>query len=90
MAKILVIDDERSIRNTMKDILEFEKHKVVLAENGRVGLDTALNDEFDLIFSDIKMPEMDGMELLDQFLEKGLEVPVVMISGHGNISTAVE
>ncbi len=50
MAKILVIDDERSIRNTMKDTLEFEKHKVVLAENGWVGLDTAINDEFDLIF----------------------------------------
>lgn len=90
MAKILVIDDERSIRNTMKDILEFEKHKVVLAENGRVGLDTALNDEFDLIFSDIKMPEMDGMELLEQLQEKEVEVPVVMISGHGNIGTAVE
>ncbi len=90
MAKILVIDDERSIRNTMKDILEFEKHKVVLAENGRVGLDTALNDEFDLIFSDIKMPEMDGMELLEQLQEKEVEAPVVMISGHGNIGTAVE
>lgn len=90
MAKILVIDDERSIRNTMKDILEFEKHKVVLAENGRVGLDAALNDEFDLIFSDIKMPEMDGMELLDQLQEKEVEAPVVMISGHGNIGTAVE
>lgn len=90
MAKILVIDDERSIRNTMKDILEFEKHKVVLAENGRVGLDTALNDEFDLIFSDIKMPEMDGMELLEQLQEKEVEAPVVMISGHGNISTAVD
>ncbi|HHT21936.1 MAG TPA: sigma-54-dependent Fis family transcriptional regulator [Bacteroidales bacterium] len=90
MAKILVIDDERSIRNTMKDILEFEKHRVVLAENGRVGLDTAIHDEFDLIFSDIKMPEMDGMELLDELQEKGVEAPVVMISGHGNISTAVE
>ncbi|NLI73037.1 MAG: sigma-54-dependent Fis family transcriptional regulator [Bacteroidales bacterium] len=90
MAKILVIDDERSIRNTMKDILEFEKHKVVVAENGRVGLDTALHEEFDLIFSDIKMPEMDGMELLDQLQESAIETPVVMISGHGNISTAVE
>lgn len=90
MAKILVIDDERSIRNTMKDILEFEKHKVVVAENGRVGLDTALHEEFDLIFSDIKMPEMDGMEMLDQLQESAIETPVVMISGHGNISTAVE
>ncbi len=89
MAKILVIDDERSIRNTMKDILEFEKHKVVLAENGKVGLETALNEDFDLIFSDIKMPEMDGIELLEQFQEKELDVPVIMISGHGNIETAV-
>lgn len=90
MAKILVIDDERSIRNTMKDILEFEKHKIVLAENGRVGLDTATRDEFDLIFSDIKMPEMDGIELLEQLKEQSVETPVVMISGHGNIDTAVE
>ena len=89
MAKILVIDDERSIRNTMKDILEFEKHKVVLAENGKNGLETALNEDFDLIFSDIKMPEMDGIELLEQFQEKELDVPVIMISGHGNIETAV-
>ena len=90
MAKILVIDDERSIRNTMKDILEFEKHKIVLAENGRSGLDTATRDEFDLIFSDIKMPEMDGIELLEQLKEQSVETPVVMISGHGNIDTAVE
>jgi len=89
MAKILVIDDERSIRNTMKDILEFEKHKVVLAENGKNGLETALNEDFDLIFSDIKMPEMDGIELLERFQEKDLDVPVIMISGHGNIETAV-
>lgn len=90
MARILIIDDERSIRNTMKDILEFEKHKIVLAENGRVGLDTALNDEFDLIFSDIKMPEMDGIEVLENLQSNGVETPVIMISGHGNIETAVE
>lgn len=90
MARILVIDDERSIRNTMKDILEFEKHKVVVAENGRVGLDTALHEEFDLIFSDIKMPEMDGIEFLENLKNEGVETPVVMISGHGNIDTAVE
>lgn len=90
MAKILVIDDERSIRNTLKDILEFEKHKVTLAENGKQGLETALNDFFDIIFSDIKMPEMDGIELLEQLREKEVEAPVIMISGHGNIETAVE
>jgi two-component system, NtrC family, nitrogen regulation response regulator NtrX len=90
MAKILIIDDERSIRNTLKDILEFEKHQVVLAENGKQGLDIAGNQLFDVIFSDIKMPEMDGIELLSALKEKEVEAPVVMISGHGNIETAVE
>lgn len=90
MAKILVIDDERSIRNTLKDILEFEKHKVVVAENGLQGLEIANNQLFDLIFSDIKMPELDGMDLLVALKEKEIDVPIVMISGHGNIETAVE
>ena len=90
MANILVIDDERSIRNTLKDILEFEKHKVTLAENGKQGLEFAENENFDLIFSDIKMPEMDGLELLSALTEKGIDAPIVMISGHGNIETAVE
>ncbi|MDD4489182.1 MAG: sigma-54 dependent transcriptional regulator [Paludibacter sp.] len=90
MAKILIIDDERSIRNTLKDILEFEKHQVLLAENGKQGLDIACNQLFDVIFSDIKMPEMDGIELLTALKEKEVEAPVVMISGHGNIETAVE
>lgn len=90
MAKILVIDDERSIRNAMKDILEFEKHLVTLAENGKQGLEAALNTPFDVIFSDIKMPEMDGIEFLSALKEQDMEVPVVMISGHGNIETAVE
>lgn len=90
MAKILVIDDERSIRNTLKDILEFEKHKVVVAENGLQGLEIATNQLFDLIFSDIKMPELDGMDLLVALKEKEIDAPIVMISGHGNIETAVE
>lgn len=90
MAKILVIDDERNIRNTLKDILEFEKHQVTLAENGKIGLEIAQNAVFDLIFSDIKMPEMDGIEFLTHLVEKEIESPVVMISGHGNIETAVE
>ncbi|ADQ80299.1 putative two component, sigma54 specific, transcriptional regulator, Fis family [Paludibacter propionicigenes WB4] len=90
MAKILVIDDERSIRNTLKDILEFEKHQVTLAENGKQGLEAAQNAVFDLIFSDIKMPEMDGIELLGHLHEISIEAPIVMISGHGNIETAVE
>jgi DNA-binding NtrC family response regulator len=90
MAKILVIDDERSIRNTLKDILEFEKHQITLAENGKQGLEAAQNAVFDLIFSDIKMPEMDGIELLGQLHETSIDAPIVMISGHGNIETAVE
>jgi two-component system nitrogen regulation response regulator NtrX len=90
MAKILVIDDERSIRNTLKDILEFEKHQVALAENGKLGLEAAQNSIFDLIFSDIKMPEMDGIELLVHLKEREIDVPIIMISGHGNIETAVE
>lgn len=90
MAHILVIDDERSIRNTMKDILEFEQHTVTLAEDGAQALEAVGRETFDLIFSDIKMPGMDGMELLDALLARGVEAPIVMISGHGTIETAVE
>ena len=67
MAKILVIDDERAIRNTLKDILEFEGYTVEVAENGRIGLESALSSTFDLIFTDIKMPEMDGLEFLQPY-----------------------
>ena len=90
MAKILVIDDERAIRNTLKEILEMESHEVETAENGRIALDKAKQQQFDLIFSDIKMPEMDGMELLTALREAEIDCPVVMISGHGTIETAVE
>ena len=75
MAKILVIDDERSIRNTLKDILEFEKHQVVLAGDGKQGLEAAQSENFDIIFSDIKMPEMDGIELLTLLKEKEIIIP---------------
>ncbi len=90
MAKILVIDDERSIRSTLKDILEFEGYTVEVAENGKKGLEYALSTAYDLIFSDIKMPEMDGIEVLEALRKVEVEVPIVMISGHGNIETAVE
>ncbi len=95
MAKILVIDDERAIRNTLKEILEFEGYTIELAENGRLGLDQALNTTYDLIFTDIKMPEMDGMEFLhayrDTCTQQGIEdAPVVMITGHGSVDNAVE
>jgi DNA-binding NtrC family response regulator len=90
MAHILVIDDERSIRNTLKDILEFEKHTIDLAENGHQGLELTKANKYDLIFCDIKMPAMDGIEVLEKIKEAAIEAPVVIISGHGNIETAVE
>mgnify|MGYP003440776178 FL=1 len=90
MANILVIDDERSIRNTFKDIIEFENHTVDLAEKGSIAIDLMKKKSYDLIFSDIKMPEMDGIELLAKIKELNADIPVVMISGHGNIETAVE
>jgi DNA-binding NtrC family response regulator len=90
MVKILVIDDERSIRNTLKDILGFEGHVVEVAENGSLGLEMVKNSDFDIILCDIKMPEMDGLEVLDKIIKLKPETTVVMISGHGNIDTAVE
>ncbi len=90
MAKILVIDDERSIRGTLKEILEFEGYTIECAENGKLGLEKATTNTYDLIYSDIKMPEMDGIEMLEQLRKANIETPIVMISGHGNIETAVE
>ncbi len=90
MSRILVIDDERSIRNTLKDILEYEKYEVDLAEDGPKGLEKIKNGEYDVALCDIKMPGMDGIEVLDKLIEMGADLPVVMISGHGNIDTAVE
>jgi DNA-binding NtrC family response regulator len=94
MAKILVIDDERAIRNTLKEILEFEGYTVDVAENGRAGLERALAGAYDLIFTDIKMPEMDGMEFLHAYHEgmaqHGEEAPVVVITGHGSVDSAVD
>jgi two-component system nitrogen regulation response regulator NtrX len=90
MLKILVIDDERSIRNTLKDILGFEGYHVELAENGKTGIGLVQSNDFDIIFCDIKMPEMDGLEVLEQIRIIKPESTVVMISGHGTIETAVE
>lgn len=89
MSKILVIDDEKSIRNALKEILEYEKFSVELAENGLEGLEKFNNDDFDVVLCDIKMPEMDGTEVLEKIAETGKDVQVIMISGHGNIDTAV-
>ncbi len=90
MAKILVIDDEKSIRNTLKEILEYEGHEVQDAQDGQEGLKKIEGEKFDIILSDIKMPKMDGMELLDKILELQNDTPIIMISGHGTIETAVE
>ncbi|MEE4261041.1 MAG: sigma-54 dependent transcriptional regulator [Bacteroidales bacterium] len=89
MARILVVDDESSIRRTLKDILEFEKHQVEVASNGQEALDFIADEDFDVVLLDIKMPEMDGMEVLER-ITKMKDIPVVMISGHGTIETAVE
>jgi len=89
MAHILVIDDERSIRNTLKDILETEKYKVDEAENGELAIEKIKQSTYDVILCDIKMPGIDGMEVLDNAL-KLTESPMIMISGHGTIETAVE
>lgn len=87
--KILVIDDERSIRNLMQEILEDEGHSVDVAEDGAKGVEMADKEKYDVIFCDIKMPNLSGEEVLDTLHEKGIETPVIMISGHGDIDTAV-
>ena len=90
MSKILVIDDERAIRNTLKEILEFEKHEVDIAEDGASGIEIFKANSYDVVLCDIKMPQMDGIEVLEKLQEHSSETPVIMISGHGNIDTAVE
>lgn len=101
MARLLIIDDERGIRNTLKEILADEGYEVEVAENGKQGLEMAQAKAYDLIFTDIKMPEMDGMEVLKELKEptpslpegkemESAETPVVMITGHGDVETAVQ
>ncbi|NOY50611.1 MAG: sigma-54-dependent Fis family transcriptional regulator [Chlorobi bacterium] len=89
MPKILVADDESSIRRTIKDILEFEKYDVELASNGLEAYELFEANDFDAVLLDIKMPELDGIEALEKMM-KIKDVPVIMISGHGTIETAVE
>jgi len=89
MSSILIIDDEQPIRKTLREILEYEKFKVTEAENGIKALELIKANKFDVVLCDIKMPQMDGLEVLDKIQEQ-CDVPVVMISGHGNIDTAVE
>lgn len=87
---VLIIDDERAIRRALKEILEFEDCVVQEAEDGRQGLALSQEKEFDLIFCDIKMPAMDGLEFLAQAIKLNIESPIIMISGHGSIDTAVQ
>lgn len=90
MPKILIIDDEKSIRSTLKEILEYEKYEVKEAADGAEGLAMIKKEDFDLVMCDIKMPNMDGMEVLSAANELKPELPFIMISGHGTIDTAVE
>lgn len=90
MSKILVIDDERAIRRALREILEFEEFEVDEAEDGKEGLEKAIAETYDMIFCDIKMPKMDGMEVLEELAKANVDSPVIMISGHGNIDTAVQ
>jgi len=90
MSKILVIDDEKSIRNTLKEVLEYEHHQVDLAEDGPSGIELFSANAYDVVLCDIKMAKMDGIEVLQKINESSPDIPVIMISGHGNIDTAVE
>ena len=90
LKKILIIDDERSIRATLKEILEFEKYLVETAQDGIEGYKMVEEKSFDLIFCDIKMPKIDGIETLKKIVENNILSPVIMISGHGDIETAVQ
>ena len=90
MPSILIIDDERAIRNVLKDILGNEGFTVDEATDGEEGFKKFSSGSFDVVLCDIKMPKMDGIEFLQKVMESGTEVPVIMISGHGNIETAVD
>jgi two-component system, NtrC family, nitrogen regulation response regulator NtrX len=90
MPKILIIDDERAIRSTLKEILEYENYTVDEAENGEVGLELLTKTKYDAVLCDIKMPKMDGIEVLNRAMELSPDVPFIMVSAHGTIETAVE
>jgi DNA-binding NtrC family response regulator len=89
MPRILVVDDERAIRKTLREILEYEKYSVDEAQNGQEAIEKVQSNDYDVVLCDIKMPGIDGIEVLEKVQEQG-ETPVIMISGHGTIDTAVE
>lgn len=88
--KILIIDDEESIRSTLKDILEYEDYRISTASDGEEGLKKIKDEAFDVVLCDVKMPKKDGLEVLEEGLKMNPELQFIMISGHGNIETAVE
>jgi DNA-binding NtrC family response regulator len=90
MASILIIDDEKAIRKTLTEILSFEGYKIDEASDGEEGLKKYKEKTFDVVLCDIKMPKIDGIEFLQKAVESNADVPIIMISGHGNIETAVE
>ena len=90
MPSILIADDEKAIRKTLKEILEYEGYKIDEAEDGQKAYDMAKDGEYDVILCDIKMPKMDGLEVLDKLKKEGNEAQVIMISGHGTLETAVD
>jgi DNA-binding NtrC family response regulator len=89
MAHLLIIDDEAPIRTSLREILEYEGHRISEAATGMDGVLAATKTKFDGIFCDVKMPQMDGLDVLDMLAKKGVQTPVVMISGHGTVDTAV-
>jgi DNA-binding NtrC family response regulator len=90
MATILIIDDEKAIRKTLTEILSYEGYKIDEASDGEEGLKRFSEKAYDIVLCDIKMPKLDGIEFLEKAKEINADVPVIMISGHGNIDTAVE
>ncbi|MBQ2102433.1 MAG: sigma-54-dependent Fis family transcriptional regulator [Bacteroidales bacterium] len=90
MMKVLIVDDERAIRNSLKEILEMENYQAETAENGTDACTKAEKEKYDAIFCDIKMPGMDGIEVLQKLIADGVESPIIMISGHADINTAVD
>jgi DNA-binding NtrC family response regulator len=90
MATILIVDDEKSIRKTLREILEYESYHVDEAQDGAEALKMIKDGDYDCVLLDIKMPKMDGMEVLEKLTQQQSDVPVIMVSGHGTIDTAVE
>src|ERR1041385_8314358 len=90
MPKVLIIDDEKSIRRSLREIMEFEKFSVDEAEDGQSGFTKITSEQYDLVICDVKMPKLDGLELLQRLSKEAVDVPLIMMSGHGNIETAVE